>query len=97
MTDAQKLADAFVKVVTEWATPAELAEIKRRNAKDAEYGSACATHDFFDANEAMAEAFTEAFGRDPVLRFDPEETADVALWNAAWDLAKAQGLTAHDA
>jgi hypothetical protein len=85
---AQFLAATFLDVVWEWTTPEELAEIKRRNATP-EYEDNCATHDFFDANEAMADAFRRAFGRLPLQAEDgsAEHDADCAMWNAAWEIA----------
>ena len=85
---AHALAAAFLDVVWEWTTPEEFAEIKRRNAMP-EYRDtgSCATHDFFDANTAMAEAFRRTFGRLPETN-ENEADNDVALWNAAWDIAR---------
>jgi hypothetical protein len=91
--EALVLARHFVAVITEWTTPAELAEIRKRNKT---YGRGiCATHDFCDANMAMAEAFERAFNR-PFLpeAWNKEPTdADVTLWNAAWDRAKLESLS----
>jgi hypothetical protein len=90
------LAGAFADVVHEWTTPAELEEVKRLNRTEYANSSICATHDFFDANEAMAEAFRRIFGRAIWLPCDVEEglcpeneaDLDLQLWNAAWDQAK---------
>ena len=81
------LAGAFADVVHEWTTPADAAEPD---------GMICHTHDFFDANEAMADAFKRTFGRAPWLPCDVEEglcpenesDIDLAMWSAAWDQAK---------
>jgi hypothetical protein len=43
----------------------------------------CATHDFCDANEIMADAFVLTFDR-PI---DLDDQDDVELWNAAWALS----------
>ena len=59
---AEELADRFSIVLRAWLTKAELAEAVRRNATP-EYGKCCATHDFCDANEAMALAM-EGSGLD---------------------------------
>lgn len=61
-----------------------LAEIIARNATP-DYAGACATHDFFDANMAMGDAFESIYGRWP----DAASEADAAIINAAWDIAKA--------
>lgn len=88
------LAGQFSDIVHEWTTPEEFAEIQRRNKTNGD--QVCATHDFFDANEAMDAAFNRAFGRSCRLTSDVEEgrctdaemQADVDLWNAAWTQAK---------
>ena len=61
----------------------DLPEIIRRNKRE-DYGNACATHDFCDANELMAKAFYEAQG------YSLEMTNDyhLWLWNKAWLMAK---------
>lgn len=88
------LAGQFADVVRDWTTPEEFEEIKVRNRTNGD--QVCATHDFFDANEAMDQAFRQSFGRSCYLTSDVEEgrcteaemDADVALWNAAWAQAK---------
>jgi hypothetical protein len=74
------LSDKFSALVR-----AELAEhmpvIIQRN-KTAPAG-VCATHDFCDANEIMAEAFLDQLGHAP----DGDCENDTALWNAAWDMS----------
>lgn len=52
---ADRLADDFSRILGDWLTPSELAEIRRRNATP-DYSGVCASHDFCDANEAMAQA-----------------------------------------
>lgn len=61
-----------------------LAEFIRRNQEHKD-DSICASHDFTDANMNMLAAFERVMGREPEL----EDEADTALWNDAWDLAKA--------
>lgn len=88
------LAGQFADVVHDWTTPEQFEEIKVRNRTNGDL--VCATHDFFDANEAMDAAFRQAFGRGSWLPTDVEDgkcteadhEADVALWNAAWTVAK---------
>lgn len=85
MTDIETLANAFGRVLRTWLDASEMATVIQRN-RTPEYGRyICASHDFCDANMAMAQAFMEAFGREP----DVDGDEDVALWNAAWSLAKA--------
>lgn len=82
------LASTFADIVFDWTKPEEFAEIKRRNATP-QYEKSCATHDFFDANEAMSDAFKRVMKRE----IDANDEADCALWNSAWDLAKKGWLT----
>ena len=87
-----RLAAEFTRLVRERFTPDQLAEIDRRNAT-AEYrdAGACATQDFADANEIMAEAFETVTGR--AFDFDGDMDADAPLWNEAWDLARNAGFS----
>ncbi len=59
-------------------------EINRRNRELKEDGDSCATHDFCDANEVMAEAFRKVVGREQEMDSDK----DTDIWNAAWSLAQ---------
>lgn len=66
-------------------------EVIRRNNEHAG-DSACASHDFCDANMVMLDA---------VQALDPEADVDdilqgddwIARWNEAWDIAKASGFS----
>jgi len=94
------LGEAFVVVLRSQLIAQELAEVRRRNASP-EYADACATHDFLDANMSMLQAFEVLFGREPAFlqgtdekgNHNPEQEADIALWNAAWGHAKKAHLT----
>jgi hypothetical protein len=90
---AQAMADKFSEVLRGWLTPEEMAAVIERNRTE-EHPSVCHSHDFCDANEAMAEAFQALMGRDVLLIGDIDTAgleavnADSDLWGAAWDLAK---------
>ena len=58
-------------------------------ARNKSYGSACPSHDLCDANEVMDKAFTAVVGRE----MDCESDKDIALWGAAWNLARANNYT----
>src|SRR5262245_9279508 len=75
----------FVATLRAWFTKADWDEMCRRN-RTSEYAETgcCASHDFCDANEAMALAFENVVGREPKANDDD----DCALWSAAWELAK---------
>ncbi|CAN7780276.1 hypothetical protein LJR296_007953 [Cupriavidus necator] len=78
---AKTVAAAFSRILHEALTKAEMEEVVARN-RSLINTSSCASHDFCDANELMAEAFTEA-GID----FDADSDEHLKLWNAAWDIA----------
>jgi len=86
MTDAvpaDALAAEFFRVLREWLTPEELAEINRRNSTP-EYSESCASHDFCDPNQAMADALA-AFG----MEFDPSMCEYIYH---AWTIARNSGF-----
>jgi hypothetical protein len=96
-TNKVALANAFVAVLTEWLTPEQMFQVRRRNAQRTSE-LVCHSHDFCDANMAMDQAFKKVIGRDPLdyLNHDEEgsmDEADVALWNAAWEYAVRSYLT----
>jgi hypothetical protein len=88
------LAQEFVTRLKNCLTEDEILAIRRRNAKN-EYNNCCASHDFIDANEVMADAFKHVIGHEmDAEREFHTEASDTALWNAAWDIAKREFLTA---
>jgi hypothetical protein len=89
METIEMLALAFATKLRAEIGDENLAEVVRRNALP-EYACACASHDFCDANMPMAAAFEEITGREP----DVSSEEDCALWNAAWDAAKARRFAA---
>lgn len=92
------LAGVFADVIWEWSTPEQWEAIRRANARYVAEGKTdiCATHDFFDANMAMDDAFRRAFGAGPLDGVDEMSESDVALWNAAWAMATRGWLTADN-
>lgn len=95
--NADKLATAFVATLREWLTPAELEKVRVTNTGFRQRGDfkICASHDVCDANMAMLEAFTAAFGRGPHMAddaaagtcSDADVETEVALWCDAWQIA----------
>lgn len=97
---AADVAKQFCVELRRWLTPEQLAEANRRNATP-EYAGCCATHDWCDANVAMASAFHH-FGVETLDTATPEERETHgcplspecdACWNEAWTLAKQSGFT----
>lgn len=92
--NAQALARAFADNIAADFTAEELAECKRRNATIAYDNGSCATHDFRDANMNMHEAFIATFGHEPSFLADSDDETELLIWNRAWNIAKAEYLTA---
>lgn len=92
MTDARTLANAFADRLFDAIGADNFAAMKARNASLP--AGICASHDFCDANEVMAEAFLAVMGRDSLPDDDSGMTdADCALWNEAWAIAKRDRMT----
>jgi hypothetical protein len=102
---AHLIAKAFAAVLRDWLTADQWAEMQARNVDYSD--GVCASHDFCDANEAMAEAFKTITGREPSGGFDTladgspvdpmaaiQADADCARWSAAGANAKLRHLTA---
>jgi hypothetical protein len=103
--DAGAIADAFLthllavefgRVLRRWLTPDQVSLANTRNAGEYKDSGACASHDFCDANMAMAEAF-DTFGLPTDIDL-PESGGDSdavrdnnsasIIWNNAWTKAK---------
>lgn len=78
------LARQFCRVLRDTLSPTQMAEAVRRNAAETD-PTICHSHDFCDANMAMAEAW-ESLSAVPCGADCPD--AVNAIWNAAWDMAK---------
>lgn len=82
------LAAMFSRLIREDLTTDELREVRRVNAERNDPMS-CATQDVRDANMIMLEAYEAVMGDE----LDTESELQAAIWNRAWDLAKAAGFT----
>ena len=99
MRNTLMLAQSFASTLRRWLAPEQMRAVVARNTL-ASYSTACASHDFCDANMAMLEAFGAAFTREPLFLAAPSSDdasnaaseADTQLWNAAWNLARAAGF-----
>lgn len=92
MLEINKLAYFFGQEVRAELTPEEFKEVLELNATP-DYTAACATHDFRDVNMLMFDAFTKAFGKEPMMTYsedfnEEKYILEINLWNAAWDQAK---------
>lgn len=84
----KQVANAFSSVLRARMSPLDISLANARNEGDALKGQvgACHTHDFVDANEAMAEAFVLA--KVVVTTEQAAHSAYADLWNDAWSLAR---------
>lgn len=85
---AKQVADEFRRVIQRWLSPAELKEVDRLNAEEAD-PLVCHTHDFCDANMAMDPAFRKVVGRGSRSNW----WKDANLWSAAWNIALKDGFS----
>lgn len=65
-----------------------LCDIDFVNGENGPDSNVCASHDHCDANMPMSEAFAEVMGRE----IDLQNQDEIALWNEAWRIAKAEGF-----
>ncbi|GIL13717.1 MAG: hypothetical protein BroJett038_24370 [Chloroflexota bacterium] len=89
LPDEAALAMEFCRILGETLNAEQIAEVVRRNAEEVD-SNVCHSHDFCDANVVMHAAFG-SFGVDPMASGENDEGMSdevIALWNAAWDMAK---------
>jgi hypothetical protein len=93
-TNPATLAVAFCEELRGCLTPAQMKQIVLLNAAEAVngYTNICHSHDFTDANEVMDAAFKKVTGASACDSggegIGPMSDEAVALWNAAWTMAK---------
>lgn len=85
ISSQNNLSLIFNKILNEWLSSEEITEINTINAPP-EYMKAgmCASHEYCDPNEAMAEAFEMVFGRE----LDVLNNDDITIVNEAWKISK---------
>jgi hypothetical protein len=93
------LAYEFQRLLRDDLSEREWEEMRERNREYQAEGNmlCCASQDVRDANMTMQQAF-QNFGLKTSIDYEtdsPEQLASVALWNEAWDRAKALYLTAE--
>jgi hypothetical protein len=88
---AQRAAWLFSALIRAELTEDELADVLAMNARETDPG-VCHTHDFIDSNVTMAAALDAVGVEASVHRDDASAKAYTALWNEAWNLAKASGF-----
>lgn len=85
----KRLALSFADELLDTIGKANYEKVKARNSTE-EYARFCASHDFCDANMVMFDVFNTEIGWD----YDLNNDEDTLVWNDAWDLARANYLTA---
>lgn len=89
ITDKIRLAREFGTLIQEELSTVRFrAMVDRNKAEDAD-SNVCHSHDYCDANMTMLQAFQNVFQREPAFLNDSTTEADLALWNEAWQIAKA--------
>lgn len=87
------LSNEFSLILAGWCSKDELAEINRLNATP-EYVGECASHNYYDANQAMLDAFENVFKREFIFldaeigNPNADQYTDDLYINASWDLSK---------
>ena len=97
MQKMEKLAREFSKIIGEWLTADQLADLLILNMTSQDK-SICHTHDFCDANMAMLGA-CENLGITCFIDLDENDPAreeSLDLINGAWDLAKENNFYVGD-
>ncbi len=74
-----KLSIEFSKILREWLGAEVIQQINKLNETEDNL-SICHSHDFCDANLAMAEAFEKVHGEKPEINSDKS----IEKWNSAW-------------
>jgi hypothetical protein len=98
MNQVIQLADHFVEALRKHLDPEQFVEVCKKNGTlEYQHSGVCASHDYCDANMVMLVAFVEVVGRDMIMEGgeSPQEQADQALWNAAWEYAHKTKLRAR--
>ena len=85
---ADIIAAEFATVVRQSFTRAELEDVDCKNAALPSDSSLCHLAGICDANVLMLDAWERAFNTEPDTACEHE----AAIWNAAWDIVKAQGF-----
>jgi ribosomal protein L16 Arg81 hydroxylase len=84
MQTPEQLANNFCRVLNEWLTPEQIAEVNRLNAAETD-SNVCHSHDFCDANQALIDAH-------PEMEVDAGCEKQTAVIDKAWNIAKARGF-----
>lgn len=84
---AIRIGTRFVQLLKDKLTVTHFTEMVEANRIEDD-PRICHSHDYLDANEVMAAAFYEVTGHD----CDTTSDEHAAIWNAAWDFARNNGL-----
>ena len=89
------LANAFQQTMIDWFTPADLAKVDAINAsrRGTDLADSCASHDYYDTNDAMAAAWESL----TAIPNDCGSDEHAVIWNTAWATAMGRGYGAGGA
>jgi len=82
--EIEKVSRAFCRILGEWLTREQQKEVLTKLNDPELPDGCCPTQDYYDTNEAMAEAIAKVMGQD---FYDHGHGLRDRLWNSAWDLA----------
>lgn len=91
--EVEPLAKEFSRILREWLTPEEMAEVNRLNASEPSGEQVCHTHDFCDPNQAMIDAWESLTGFEPQIAGMNSAFTDPV--DEAWSLARKNGFYAE--
>lgn len=83
------LAIEFCKLLRSAIGNIQMQHVIARNEEETD-PHACHSHDFCDANEVMAQAWKNTFGKE--FDLDSEDQTQQDIWNDAWTAAKKAGF-----
>ena len=101
LSERWTLAWHFAAILRDWHSPEQWASVRHANSLEPADSNVCHSHDFFDSNEAMAQAFVLTFNRAIVWHSEIDDAAadeqaairntadhDHSLVSHAWEAAK---------
>lgn len=94
----RQVARKFTMLLQESLSPEHYREMLVRNAESLRRGLGwCASHDHLDANMVMQDAVERVYPEVAELGLDDdtENERRMGIWNAAWDFAKREYISAR--
>jgi hypothetical protein len=91
------ISDCFSFIIREWATTEQMATIRSKNDAAVASGNmgVCHTHDYFDSNMALCEAFEDNDIKTVIGEISEDTRFAISysnLWNQVWERSKRLGF-----